>query len=136
MRSLQLLQKPPKCVAQLSGAVCVVPTAVREDDALGLPGQHRLDSRLQFMPVPPREIQPQITRHAAVRRCDATDRLQQQQQQAVDLPGFRIRQQVGENERSAFPSMNATRARRRRAPSVGAEAALSARALAGGVLHR
>ena len=38
--------------------------------ALGLPGQQ----------------------HAAVRRCDATDRLQQQ---AVDLPGFRIRQQVG-----------------------------------------
>ncbi len=37
MRSLRLLQKPPKCVAQLSGAVCVVPTAVREDDALGLP---------------------------------------------------------------------------------------------------
>src|SRR5262245_3485726 len=59
---------------------------------LGLPGQHSLDSRLQPMPVPPREIQPQITRHAAVRRCDATDRLQQQ---AVDLPGFRIRQQVG-----------------------------------------
>jgi hypothetical protein len=33
MRSLQLLHKPLKCVAQLSGAVCVVPTAVREDDA-------------------------------------------------------------------------------------------------------
>ena len=31
MRSLQLLQRPPKCVAQLSGAVCGVPTAVRED---------------------------------------------------------------------------------------------------------
>jgi hypothetical protein len=73
MRSLRLLQEPPKCVAQLSRAVCVVPTAVREDDALGLPGQHRLDSRLQFVPVPPREIQPQITRHAAVRRCDATE---------------------------------------------------------------
>ena len=42
MRSLRLLQKPPKCVAQLSRAVCVVPSAVREDDALGLPGQHRL----------------------------------------------------------------------------------------------
>ena len=41
MRSLQLLQGPPKCVAQFSGAVCVVPTAVREDDALGLAGQHR-----------------------------------------------------------------------------------------------
>jgi hypothetical protein len=42
MRSLRLLQKPPKCVAQLSRAVCIVPRAVREDDALGLPGQHRL----------------------------------------------------------------------------------------------
>src|SRR5262249_49033567 len=28
MRSLQLLQMPPKCVAQLSGAVCVVPSCV------------------------------------------------------------------------------------------------------------
>ena len=41
MRSLQLLQTPPKCVTQLSVAVCVVPTAVREDDALGLAGEHR-----------------------------------------------------------------------------------------------
>jgi hypothetical protein len=55
MRSLRLLQTPPKCVAQFGGAVCVVPTAVREDDALGLPGQYRLDSRLQFVPVPPRD---------------------------------------------------------------------------------
>src|SRR5262245_63503987 len=114
MRSLQLLQKPPKCVAQLRGAVCVVPTAVLEYDALTFPGQHRLDSRLQFMPVPPREIQPQITRHAAVRRCDATDRLQQQQQQAVDLPEFRIRQQVGENERAARSAAAAERERARR----------------------
>ena len=114
IRSLKLLQKPPNCVAQLSGAVCVVPTAVREDDALGLPRHHRLDSRLQFMPVPPRKIQPQITLHAAVRRCDATDPLQQQQQQAVDLPGFRIRQQVGENERSARSATAAERERVRR----------------------
>jgi len=41
--------KPPKCVAQLSRAVCVVATAVSEDHATGLPGQHRLDSRLQFV---------------------------------------------------------------------------------------
>ena len=114
IRSLKLLQKPPNCVAQLSGAVCVVPTAVREDDALGLPRQHRLDSRLQFVPVPPREIQPQITRHAAVLPCDATDPLQQQQQQAVDLPGFRIRQQVGENERAARSAAAAQRERARR----------------------
>lgn len=30
MRSLRLLQKPPKCVAQLSGAVSVVTAAARE----------------------------------------------------------------------------------------------------------
>src|SRR5262249_17083680 len=87
IRSLKLLQKPPNCVAQLSGAVCVVPTAVREDDALGLPRQHRLDSRLQFTPVPPRKIQPQITRHAPVRRGDATHPLQHNSTQGVASPG-------------------------------------------------
>src|SRR4051812_31843725 len=101
MRSLQLLQKPSECVAQLSGAVFVVPTAVREDDAVGLAGQHRLDSLLQSVPVSSREFQPQITRRAGVRRCDAADGLKQNEQQAVDLPGFRIRQQVAENERAA-----------------------------------
>ena len=66
------------------------------------------------MPVPPRKIQPQITRHAAVGRCDATDPLQQQQQQAVDLPGFRIRQQVSENDRAARSATAAERERVRR----------------------
>jgi hypothetical protein len=53
VRSLRQLQS--RLNAQLSRAVCVAPTAVHEDDALGLPGQHRLDSRLQFVLVPPRE---------------------------------------------------------------------------------
>lgn len=34
----------------------------------------RLDSRLQFMAVPPLELQPQITWHPAVRSCDANNR--------------------------------------------------------------
>lgn len=62
--AVRLFKQPVKGAAQFGGAVGLVPAAVRQDDARGIPRDHCVHRRAQFPLVPPGETQPQVARKA------------------------------------------------------------------------
>jgi hypothetical protein len=92
-------EQPSKRTPQLVLARARVPTPVGEDDPLGIPRDHLLDSGPQRCFVLP-ERDAHITRHPAVRIADASEPRQPSHEPGVDSLRLEVLNEVRKNERA------------------------------------
>src|SRR3546814_17042818 len=78
----------------------LVPAAVGEHDAFGLPGQHAFDRRLQLRALA-RDGAAHVARHRAVRVLHAAKAGEPAHPPAAELAGFEVPAEVGQHPRAA-----------------------------------
>src|SRR3546814_8775345 len=83
-----LVKQPIKRPTQLRGAVALVPAAVGEHDAFGLPGQHAFDRGLELRALA-YEGAAHVARHRAVRVLHAAQAGEPAHPPAAELAGDR-----------------------------------------------